>query len=208
MSADSPLWNGLDTGFGSRRTVIFSRWPVSGMPPSFRDEADYDRRVQHLPESGLIPDTGRLYWQARLSERHPTFEVRCLDVQLRVDDEVMFAGLIRALVETALGEATAGPRIRLRPRSAAGAHAARGPTRSERPPDRPARRTTPRGRRPVPAPERRHPALEAAGGTREVTGLTHRLPQHGTGADRQRTALVCGGLEATLDLITSESTTP
>ncbi|GAA3212672.1 hypothetical protein GCM10020256_12260 [Streptomyces thermocoprophilus] len=36
LSANSPLWDGHDTGFASWRTVIFGRWPVSGMPPAFR----------------------------------------------------------------------------------------------------------------------------------------------------------------------------
>lgn len=34
LGANSPLWDGRDTGFSSWRTVIFGRWPVSGPPPS------------------------------------------------------------------------------------------------------------------------------------------------------------------------------
>lgn len=64
--------------------------------------------MQQLLDSGLIPDTGQLYWQARLFARYPTIEVRCLDVQPRPDDAVMLTGLVRALVETALAEAAAG----------------------------------------------------------------------------------------------------
>ncbi|MER7566791.1 glutamate--cysteine ligase [Streptomyces sp. NPDC048523] len=209
MSANSPLWDGHDTGFASWRTVIFSRWPVSGVPPYFQDEADYDRRVHQLLESGLISDTGQLYWQARLSERYPTVEVRCLDVQLRVDDAVMFAGLARALVETALAEATAGsPAPDCAPEllQAGMWHAARhGLSDTLIDPSGSRRRAGD-----VLCQLLLHvaPALDAAGDAREVTGLIHRLLQHGTGADRQRTALAAGGPEAALDLITSESTTP
>ncbi|WP_329376941.1 carboxylate-amine ligase [Streptomyces sp. NBC_01351] len=35
MSANGPLRDGRDTGFASRRTIIFGRWPVSGRPPCF-----------------------------------------------------------------------------------------------------------------------------------------------------------------------------
>lgn len=61
-----------------------------------------------LLDSGVISDTGQVYWQARLSERYPTLEVRCTDVQLRADAAVMFAGLIRAMVATALRAEEAG----------------------------------------------------------------------------------------------------
>ncbi|EGX55626.1 carboxylate-amine ligase [Streptomyces zinciresistens K42] len=108
LSANSPLWEGHDTGFASWRTVVFGRWPVSGMPPYFTDAADHDRRVQRLLRSGLISDVGQVYWLARLSARYPTIEVRCLDVQLSVDDAVPLAGLVRALVTTELAAAAAG----------------------------------------------------------------------------------------------------
>ncbi|MDQ1034335.1 carboxylate-amine ligase [Streptomyces sp. V3I8] len=209
MSANSPLWDGHDTGFASWRTVIFSRWPVSGVPPHFQDEADYDRRVQRLLESGLISDTGQLYWQARLSERYPTIEVRCLDVQLRVDEAVMFAGLVRALVETALGEAAAGtpvPDCAPELLQAAMWHAARhGLSNTLIDPDGGRHRAGD-----VLCRLLQHVAssLEASGDSRQVTGLVHRLLQDGTGADRQRAALAEGGPGAAVSLIISECGTP
>ena len=88
IGAGSPLWDGGDTGFASWRTLIFSRWPVSGPPPAFADAADYAQRAQALLDSGVIRDLGQLYWHARLSERYPTIEIRVLDVQLDVEDAV------------------------------------------------------------------------------------------------------------------------
>ncbi|MEW1908192.1 glutamate--cysteine ligase [Kitasatospora sp. NPDC085895] len=102
LGANSPLWRGRDTGFASWRTVVFGRWPVSGVPPSFADGADYDRRIHRLVATGLIRDTAQVYWQARLSERYPTVEVRTTDVQLRADEAVLLAGLVRALAARAL----------------------------------------------------------------------------------------------------------
>ncbi|MDO0925300.1 glutamate--cysteine ligase [Streptomyces sp. TG1A-8] len=202
MGANSPFWEGHDTGFASWRTVVFGRWPVSGVPPCFADEADYDVRVRRLLSTKVISDTGQLYWQARLSETYPTVEVRCLDVQLRTDEAVMFAGLVRALVDTAVGEAAAGRKA----------------------PDIPAElidvamwqaaRYGLSGELILPGGERRRagdavygllehvgPALDAAGDTREVTSLVHRLLQQGTGADRQRQALAEGGLAAVIALL-------
>ncbi|MFF6914896.1 glutamate--cysteine ligase [Streptomyces sp. NPDC012466] len=211
MSANSPLWDGHDTGFASWRTLIFNRWPVGGVPPAFRDAADYERRIQHLVESGLISDTGQVYWQARLSERYPTVEVRCMDVQLRADEAVMCAGIVRALVATALAEATAdrAPAVDCAPEllHASMWHAARhglGDTLID-PSDGERRRAGD-----VLCRLLRHvaPALDAAGDTRQVTALVHRLLRQGTGADRQRAALSEGGLPAVMDLIVDESTTP
>ncbi|MGW1952803.1 carboxylate-amine ligase [Streptomyces sp. NPDC001920] len=209
MSANSPLWDGHDTGFASWRTVISSRWPVSGIPPSFRDAEDYRRRVRGLLDAGLIADTGQLYWQARLSAAEPVVEVRCMDVQLGVDEAVMLAGSVRALVETALAEADAGAPVRDRPPEllhAALWHAARhglGDTLVD-----PAGTLQRAGD--VLYEFQRHVghALEASGDTRQVTSLIHRLLQNGTGADRQRAALAEGGLRAVTDLIGVQSTMP
>jgi glutamate---cysteine ligase / carboxylate-amine ligase len=209
ISANSPMWDGGDTGFASWRTVIFSRWPVSGMPPYFQDAADYDRRVGRLQESGLISDAGQLYWQARLSSRYPTVEVRCADVQLRVDDAVMLTGIVQGLVATAVGEATAGvPAPDCAPEllQAAMWHAARhGLSDTLIDPAGGRRRA---GDVLYELLRHVHGALEAAGTARQVTGLVHRLLQDGTGADRQRAALAAGGPRAVTDLICAESGTP
>ncbi|MFE6197830.1 glutamate--cysteine ligase [Streptomyces sp. NPDC057838] len=209
MSANSPLWDGHDTGFASWRTVIFSRWPVSGVPPYFHDAGDYDRRVARLQEAGLISDTGQLYWQARLSSTYPTVEVRCLDVQLRADEAVLLAAVIRSLVETALAEAADGvpaPDVAPELLQAAMWHAARhGLEDTLIAPD-----GTPQRAGDMLYELLRYvtPALDASGDARQVTSLVHRLLQDGTGADRQRAALAHGGLRAVTELISVQSTMP
>ncbi|WP_413759307.1 glutamate--cysteine ligase [Streptomyces sp. MMBL 11-3] len=207
MAANSPLWNGHDTGFASWRTVVFNRWPVSGVPPRFQDAADYDRRTRLLLDRGLIADHGQLYWQARLSERYPTIEVRCLDVQLRVDDAVMLAGVVRGLVETALADAAAGvpvPDCAPEVLQAAMWHAARhGLSDTLIDPGGHRRRAGDVLYRLL---QHIGSSLDRNGDTREVTGLVHRLLREGTGADRQRAALAAGGLRAVNALVIGEST--
>ncbi|NUS31370.1 MAG: glutamate--cysteine ligase [Streptomyces sp.] len=209
LSTNSPLWDGHDTGFASWRTMIFSRWPVSGMPPHFAGVADHDRRVQQLLDSGLISDTGQLYWHARLSARYPTIEVRCLDVQLRPDDAVMLTGLVRALVETARAEAAADAPVLDCDQELLQAsmwHAARhglGSTLID-----PGGRQRRAGEMLYELLRHVAPALDASGDGRQVTALVHRLLQDGTGADRQRAALARGGLPAVTDLVIGKSTVP
>ncbi|MFD3328080.1 glutamate--cysteine ligase [Streptomyces sp. NPDC058701] len=209
MSANGPLWDGRDTGFASWRTIVFGRWPVSGPAPYFAGLADYEARVDGLVESGLIPDRGQLYWQARLSERYPTVEVRCCDVQLEADDAVMLAGIIRGLVATAIAEEKAGAAPALcRPEvmQAATWHAARhGLTGTLLDP---AGGRLRRGADVLGALlSHVRPALEENGDYREVRSLVHRLLRQGTAADRQRRALTETGLPAVASLITAGATT-
>ncbi|MFJ9963123.1 glutamate--cysteine ligase 2 [Streptomyces avermitilis] len=206
MSANSPFWAGHDTGFASWRTVIFGRWPVSGPPPHFDDLADHEKRVQQLLTCGVIFDPGQLYWQARLSSRYPTVEVRCLDVQLRADDAVMFAGIVRALVATAINDAKAGvPVPPCPPELLQGAnwHAARHGLSGSLIDYEGRRRSA--GDVLSQLMDHIGPALDAADDSREVASLVHRLLREGTPADRQRRALLRGGLRAVTDLIITES---
>ncbi|MET9419797.1 glutamate--cysteine ligase [Streptomyces sp. NPDC006540] len=209
MSANSPLWDGQDTGFASWRTLIFGRWPVSGPPPAFRDLTDHRERIDALLGSGIISDKGQLYWQVRLSDRFPTVEVRCPDVQLRADEAVMFAGIVRALVVTAIHETAVGipaPAIAPEMMQAANWQAARYGLSGHLITATGERRSA--GDVVAQLIEHITPALDAAGDTREVISLVHRLLQQGTPADRQRRALAEGGLRAVIDMITSETTAP
>ncbi|CAM5243526.1 Putative glutamate--cysteine ligase 2 OS=Streptomyces alboniger OX=132473 GN=CP975_00895 PE=3 SV=1 [Streptomyces alboniger] len=206
MSANSPFWDGKDTGFASWRTVIFGRWPVSGPPPRFTSLADHDSRVRALLDTGVIEDAGQLYWQARLSDRYPTIEVRCADVQLRADAAVMFAGLVRALVATALREQRTGAPLPECPHELLQAmnwHAARHGLSGQL--VDPSGRARKAGDVLCVLLDHLTPALDEAGDTREVTSLVHRLLQEGTPADRQRRALAEGGLTGLTELITDET---
>lgn len=209
ISANSPFWDGRDTGFASWRTVVFGRWPVSGPPPAFRDHADHEERVATLLRSGVISDTGQLYWQARLSDRFPTVEVRCADVQLRADEAVMLAGIVRALVATAIHEdrlrkpiAHVPPELAQAANWQAARHGLNGHLISPTGERRSAGDLVAR------MMEHITPALDAAGDTREVASLVHRLLREGTPADRQRLAMARGGLEAVVDFVTTETTAP
>jgi carboxylate-amine ligase len=101
MSASSPFFQGEDTGYASYRTVVVSRWPTVGPPPDFASAEEYDRTVATLIRSGVISDAGMIYFDARLSARYPTVEIRVADACPSVDDAVLIAALARALVVTA-----------------------------------------------------------------------------------------------------------
>ena len=105
LSANSPYWQGEDTNYASYRHVALGLWPSAGPTEEFGDEAGYDAAVAHLIESGAALDAGMIYFDARLSARYPTVEIRAADVTPRLSTAMLIAGLCRALVETAAREA-------------------------------------------------------------------------------------------------------
>lgn len=208
MSANSPFWRGRDTGFQSWRTVHFERWPVAGPPPYFRDEEEYERRVEALVSTGCIRDRRQIYWHARVSERFPTVEVRCADVQLRVDDAVLLAGLARALVMTALRDLHDGvPAAVIDPEliRAATWQAARHGLDGELH-DFALGRCSRAGDMIYRLMERMEPALVAAGDDKQVGKLVDRLLREGSGAARQRDLVRKRGLGDLVPFLAGETT--
>jgi carboxylate-amine ligase len=104
LSANSPFWNGVQTGFESYRTQAWNRWPTAGPSGIYGTYSAYRRVVARLLDSGVMLDEGMIYFDARLSRNHPTVEVRVADVCLRAEDAALIAVLVRALVETASRE--------------------------------------------------------------------------------------------------------
>lgn len=102
LGANSPLWHGADSGFSSWRTIHYRKWSVQGIPPHFSDASDYESRLRVLVDTEAVPDQGHIGWAVRLSETHPTIELRVADSQLRAHDSVLIAVLARAVVDTAL----------------------------------------------------------------------------------------------------------
>ncbi len=104
LSANSPFWNGAETGFESYRTQAWNRWPGSGPTMIFGSLPVYRRVVTRLVQSGVLMDEGMVYFDARLCRQHPTVEIRVADVCLRAEDAALIAVLVRALVESAARE--------------------------------------------------------------------------------------------------------
>ncbi|MDQ3274431.1 MAG: glutamate--cysteine ligase [Actinomycetota bacterium] len=108
LTANSPVANSRDTDYASWRWVTWARWPSAGPPPYFPDAGAYDAMVDMLLESGAAADRRMLYWDARVSEKFPTIEVRVSDCAATVDEAVLLAGLVRGLTATALRAVEAG----------------------------------------------------------------------------------------------------
>jgi carboxylate-amine ligase len=104
LCANSPFWQGEDTGYASYRGRVWGRWPSSGPTGLFGSAKAYDETVDVLVGTGVLLDKKMIYFDARLSEANPTVEIRAADVCRTVDGAVLLAALSRALVETAIEE--------------------------------------------------------------------------------------------------------
>ena len=188
LSANSPFWQGTDSGYASFRSQAWQRWPSAGPNDPFGSAQAYHRLVDDVLGTGTLLDSGMLYFDARLSARWPTVEIRTADVLLRVEDAVTLAGLARGLVETAAREAREGtpaPDVRSELLRLASWRAGRSGLNGDL--------VHPRTGRPAPAAavlealvEHVRPALTETGDVDRVTQGVAELLRRGTGADLQR----------------------
>jgi glutamate---cysteine ligase / carboxylate-amine ligase len=100
LSGNSPFWQGADSAYASYRYLVWGRLPSAGPTECFGTAQAYHDTVRQMVRTQALIDTGMVYFDARLSERYPTLEIRIADVCLRADDAVLIAALARALVET------------------------------------------------------------------------------------------------------------
>jgi glutamate---cysteine ligase / carboxylate-amine ligase len=101
LSANSPFWNGMDTGFASARVKIRDASPRSGLPPTFRNWEEFECYADALVAMGNIPDFSWFWWDVRPHPRHGTVELRVPDAQAERNYVVALAALAQCLVATA-----------------------------------------------------------------------------------------------------------
>jgi glutamate---cysteine ligase / carboxylate-amine ligase len=111
LSANSPFWNRVDTGFCCARVKIRDASPRSGLPPTFRDWEDFEGYTDALVAMGNIPDFSWFWWDVRPHPRHGTVELRVLDAQAEPAYAVSLAALTQCLVATASEYAPEDPRF-------------------------------------------------------------------------------------------------
>ncbi len=99
LSANSPYWNGYDTGLQSARAKIFEGLPNTGVPTAFEDFEAFQRFERTMIENGSINDRGELWFDVRPHSEHGTVEVRTPDAQADPERVMAFVEYTDALVE-------------------------------------------------------------------------------------------------------------
>jgi len=99
LSANSPFWNGFDTGLQSARAKIFEGLPNTGMPTAFDSFEEYAAYERRMVEVESVRDRGELWFEVRPHSTHGTVEVRTPDAQADPERVMAFVEYTAALVE-------------------------------------------------------------------------------------------------------------
>jgi glutamate---cysteine ligase / carboxylate-amine ligase len=104
LSANSPFWQGMDTGYESSRVKIFESFPRAGLPPAFPDYEAFETYVDLMVESGAMDDYSYCWWDVRPHPKIGTIELRILDSQTSLNSAVALTALTQCIVVRELAE--------------------------------------------------------------------------------------------------------
>lgn len=98
LSANSPFWEGRNTGFCSFRSKVFDKFPRTGIPDFYSSYAEYDSYVNLLVKTGCIDNAKKIWWDIRVHPFFDTIEFRICDAQLRIDETIALAALMQGII--------------------------------------------------------------------------------------------------------------
>jgi len=98
LAANSPYWNGFDTGLSSARAKLFEGLPNTGMPTTFDSFESFHRFEQRMIETDSISDRGELWFDVRPHTEYGTVEVRTADAQADIDRVLALVEYVHELV--------------------------------------------------------------------------------------------------------------
>lgn len=98
LSASSPFWLGRETGQASTRTLIFKRFPRTGIPDTFNSYGQYKEYLDLLMQTNCIDSGKRIWWDVRVHHVFDTVEIRICDMPTRLDHTISIVALVQALM--------------------------------------------------------------------------------------------------------------
>jgi carboxylate-amine ligase len=115
LSASSPFWAGMDTGYASNRALMFQQLPTAGLPFQFETWAQYEAYLDDVFTTGVIDDVSELRWDLRPSPRIGTIEVRVADAAPTLLEVTALSALTHCLVVDVYERLSAGERLPVLP---------------------------------------------------------------------------------------------
>lgn len=83
LSANSPCWQGENSGFCSARSNVVGAFPMSGtMPSHIHTWNDFAGHFERLAGHGIVNSIKDFYWDVRPKPEYGTVELRVLDTPL------------------------------------------------------------------------------------------------------------------------------
>lgn len=104
LAANSPFREGEDTGLASARAAVVASYPRFEIPRAFADYEEFLEVADQLIAAAGVADYTYLWWDVRPHPRLGTVEVRGMDVQSGLADNVAIAALVQALAAREIAE--------------------------------------------------------------------------------------------------------
>jgi carboxylate-amine ligase len=98
LSANSPFWEGRNTGFKAYRAKVFAKFPRTGLPEYFDSVQSYDNYLDTLVKTNCIDNPKKIWWDLRMHPFFSTVEFRICDMCLTVQETTCIVALIQAVV--------------------------------------------------------------------------------------------------------------
>jgi carboxylate-amine ligase len=111
LSASSPIWAGVDTGYASNRAMMFQQLPTAGLPFQFDTWAEFEAFAASQLKTGIIEQVDEIRWDIRPSPRLGTLEVRVCDGVPTLRELEALVALTHCLVVDLQDRAAAGERL-------------------------------------------------------------------------------------------------
>ena len=111
FSANSPYWEGTDTGFASHRSQLFQQLPTSGLPFHFDTWEDYEKYLGDMIHTGVIDEPSENRWDIRPVPNYGTVEMRVCDGLASMKNIAALTAFNQCLVESFSRDLDAGKTI-------------------------------------------------------------------------------------------------
>jgi glutamate---cysteine ligase / carboxylate-amine ligase len=98
LSANSPFWQGMDTGLRSYRCKVFDKFPRTNIPDLYSSWSEFENYVNLLIKTNCMDNAKKIWWDIRPHPHFPTLEFRVCDIPMRVDETIAIAALCQAIV--------------------------------------------------------------------------------------------------------------
>ncbi|KQB83210.1 glutamate--cysteine ligase [Corynebacterium oculi] len=98
LTASSPGWDGVDTGYASNRTMLYQQLPTAGMPYQFESWGEWEGYMHDQGVSGVINHTGSMHFDVRPAPKWGTIEVRISDATSNLRELSAVVALTHCLV--------------------------------------------------------------------------------------------------------------
>lgn len=99
LSANSPFWNGEETGMQACRPNIIESFPTGGLPPYLESWSDFESYYETLFRARAIASAKDLYWYIRPNLSFGTVEFRICDAMSSMNEIMAVVALIQNLVQ-------------------------------------------------------------------------------------------------------------